>query len=94
VHIKSERSFFETGESDGAFSMVFSQDALCHAADQTGRALDEAARLLREGGLLAFTNIVVDPQVSVICHTLQHLSYCDKSVRLRGVGDKHAQCLQ
>eukprot|EP00953_Heterococcus_sp_UTEX-ZZ885_P033451 17392-Heterococcus_DN1.PRE.2 len=62
VHIKSERSFFETGESDGAFSMVFSQDALCHAADQTGRALDEAARLLREGGLLAFTNIVVDPQ--------------------------------
>ncbi|CAM9551728.1 unnamed protein product [Phaeothamnion confervicola] len=62
VRIGGERSFFETGEPAGAYDMVVSQDALCHAADQTGRALAEAARVLAPGGVLVCTNIVRDEQ--------------------------------
>lgn len=51
-------TFFRTGLPTGAYGFCFSQDALCHAGKQTPRALEEAARLLSPGGILACTNIL------------------------------------
>lgn len=51
-------TFFGTGFLAGSFGFCFSQDALCHAGRQTPKALEEAARLLAPGGVLACTNIL------------------------------------
>lgn len=51
-------TFFGTGLPGASFGFCFSQDALCHAGRQTPKALEEAARLLSPGGVLACTNIL------------------------------------
>ncbi|CAM9161447.1 unnamed protein product [Chrysoparadoxa australica] len=58
-----ERSFFNTGEQDSSFDIVFSQDALCHA-EQATKAVLEASRVLKPGGYLACTTLTVDPAAS------------------------------
>lgn len=40
---------------DASFDVAWSQDAILHAPDR-GKVLDEAARVLKPGGLLAFTD--------------------------------------
>ncbi|GAA1913435.1 SAM-dependent methyltransferase [Streptantibioticus ferralitis] len=50
-------SFNDLPASDGSFDVVWSQEALCHSGDRT-RTLDEAARVLRPGGELVFTDIM------------------------------------
>jgi len=63
IEIGSEKSFFKTDLNESFFDFVISQDAFCHAEDVAFRAFEEAARVLKPNGILAFTNTVVDPQV-------------------------------
>lgn len=58
VKIGAAATFFDTGLPSSAYAFCFSQDAMCHAGRQTPRALDEAVRLLKPGGVLACTNIL------------------------------------
>lgn len=58
VKIGASATFFDTGLPSSAYDFCFSQDAMCHAGGQTPRALDEAVRLLKPGGVLACTNIL------------------------------------
>ncbi|MEU1626390.1 class I SAM-dependent methyltransferase [Streptomyces sp. NPDC020096] len=50
-------SFNDIPAPDGRFDVVWSQEALCHSGDRT-RTLSEAARVLRPGGELVFTDIM------------------------------------
>ena len=58
VKVGAPATFFGTGLPGGAYGFCFSQDSFCHAGKQTPRALEEAARLLVPGGILACTNIL------------------------------------
>lgn len=58
VKVGVSATFFDTGLPSSAYGFCFSQDAMCHAGGQTPRALDEAVRLLKPGGVLACTNIL------------------------------------
>lgn len=58
VKVGAPATFFNTGLPGGSYGFCFSQDAMCHAGQQTPRALVEAARLLEPGGILACTNIL------------------------------------
>ncbi|CAM9539498.1 unnamed protein product [Pylaiella littoralis] len=58
VIIPGEKSFFETGMPDGSCDVVTSQDALLHAGSERHRALAEAARVLKPGGRMVFTDIM------------------------------------
>eukprot|EP00752_Nemacystus_decipiens_P001851 g1784.t1 len=58
VKVGVPSTFFGTGLPGGSFGFCFSQDALCHAGRQTPKALEEAARVLAPGGMLACTNIL------------------------------------
>eukprot|EP00611_Tribonema_gayanum_P004921 TRINITY_DN14142_c0_g1_i1.p1 TRINITY_DN14142_c0_g1~~TRINITY_DN14142_c0_g1_i1.p1 ORF type:complete len:293 (-),score=98.20 TRINITY_DN14142_c0_g1_i1:392-1270(-) len=58
VLIPGEKSFFETGEPAGAYDAVVSQDSLLHAGSERCRAIEEAARVLKPGGCLVFTDIM------------------------------------
>lgn len=58
VKVGAPATFFGTGLPGGSFGFCFSQDSFCHAGKQTPRALEEAARLLVPGGILACTNIL------------------------------------
>lgn len=58
VSTPGEKSFFETGMPDASCDVVLSQDALLHAGPERHRALGEAARILRPGGLMVFTDIM------------------------------------
>lgn len=48
-------SFDDMPFEDGSFDIAWSQDAILHAPDR-GRVLDEVARVLKPGGLFAFTD--------------------------------------
>ena len=56
----SERSFTNTGEKSGTFDAILSEDSFLHAAgtQQRQKAIAECARLLKPGGVLAFTDIM------------------------------------
>lgn len=56
--IPGEKSFFETGLADASCDVVLSQDALLHAGSERHRALGEAARILKPGGLMVFSDIM------------------------------------
>jgi SAM-dependent methyltransferase len=47
---------------DGAFDLVWSQDAFLHSGDR-GRVIDEAARVLRPGGRIVFTDPMTEDGV-------------------------------
>ena len=52
--------FHELQYDDGSFDVVWSQEAFLHGADKT-RIISEAKRVLKDGGTLIFTDIVVRP---------------------------------
>jgi cyclopropane fatty-acyl-phospholipid synthase-like methyltransferase len=58
VLIPGEKSFFETGEPDASYDVVVSQDSLLHAGSERHRSIGEAARVLKPGGILVFTDIM------------------------------------
>ncbi|CAM9665097.1 unnamed protein product, partial [Ectocarpus sp. 12 AP-2014] len=58
VIIPGEKSFFETGMPGASCDVVTSQDALLHAGSERHRALGEAARVLKPGGRMVFTDIM------------------------------------
>lgn len=56
VLIPGEKSFFDTGISDASCDVVCSQDSLVHAGSERHKALGEAARVLKPGGRMVFTD--------------------------------------
>jgi choline kinase/ubiquinone/menaquinone biosynthesis C-methylase UbiE len=58
VWINGERSFTQTGEPDESFDLVTSQDSFLHAGQYRAQAIAEAARVLKPGGYLVFTDIM------------------------------------
>ena len=58
IVIPGERSFFDTGVPDSSCDVVCSQDALLHAGSERHKALAEAARVLKPGGRMVFTDIM------------------------------------
>lgn len=48
-------SFEQIPAADGSFDVAWSQDAILHSGDR-GRVIDEAARVLKPGGQLVFTD--------------------------------------
>jgi cyclopropane fatty-acyl-phospholipid synthase-like methyltransferase len=58
VLVPGDLSYFETGEKESTFDMVISQDAFLHAGSERYKAIKEAARVLKPGGILVFTDIM------------------------------------
>ncbi|CAN0442383.1 unnamed protein product, partial [Laminaria digitata] len=58
ISVPGEKSFFDTGLPDSSCDVVCSQDALLHAGSERHRALAEAARVLKPGGRMVFTDIM------------------------------------
>ena len=58
VTIPGEKSYFETGMPDSSCEVVCSQDALLHGGSERHRVLAEAARILKPGGRMVFTDIM------------------------------------
>ncbi|MFI0977546.1 SAM-dependent methyltransferase [Streptomyces sp. NPDC021093] len=56
-------SFHEVPYEEGHFDAVCSLEAFCHSGDRP-RVLSEAARVLKPGGALAFTDIMADEGAS------------------------------
>ncbi len=50
-------SFNDVPVPDGSFDVVWSQEALCHSGDRA-KTLGEAARVLKPGGALVFTDVM------------------------------------
>ena len=58
ISVPGEKSFFDTGMPDSSCDVVSSQDALLHAGSERHRALAEAARVLKPGGRMVFTDFM------------------------------------
>ena len=58
VTIPGEKSYFETGMPDSSCEVVCSLDALLHGGSERHMALAEAARILKPGGRMVFTDIM------------------------------------
>lgn len=58
ISIPGERSFFDTGLPDSSCDVICSQDSFCHAGAARHKALEEAARLLKPGGRMVFTDFM------------------------------------
>ncbi|CAM9795112.1 unnamed protein product [Scytosiphon promiscuus] len=58
IIIPGDRSFFETQMPSESMDAVLSQDAFSHASTEHHRAIEEAARVLKPGGLMAFTDLM------------------------------------
>lgn len=73
-----ELSCFDTGLEANSFDLVTSQDALMHCGNERHRAIEEAARILKPGGFMSFTDCMksnnADPEVSISALSRQHHS--------------------
>eukprot|EP00752_Nemacystus_decipiens_P001274 g1270.t1 len=58
ILIPDQRSFFDTKLPAGSMDVVISQDSFCHCSTEHHRAVAEAARVLRPGGLFVFTDLM------------------------------------
>ena len=58
ITIPGEKSFFDTGMPDSSCDVVISQDSLLHAGSGRSRAIAEAARVLKPGGRMVFTDFM------------------------------------
>jgi len=58
ITVPGERSFCETGEPDGIYDLVLSQDSFLHAGEHRAGAVAEASRVLKPGGSFIFTDIM------------------------------------
>lgn len=58
VSVPGERSFFETGMPDASYDVVLSQESFVHAGPERNRALGEAVRIVKPGGLLVLTDLM------------------------------------
>ncbi|CAN0010023.1 unnamed protein product, partial [Laminaria digitata] len=58
ISVPGEKSFFETGLPDSSCDVICSQDAFCHAGTARHMALAEAARVLKPGGKMVFTDFM------------------------------------
>ena len=58
IIINGERSFTESMEEDQCMDLVMSQDSQLHAGKDREEAVKEAARILKQGGLFVFTDIM------------------------------------
>jgi cyclopropane fatty-acyl-phospholipid synthase-like methyltransferase len=56
VSCPGELSCFETGLEANSFDLVTSQDCLMHCGNERHRAIEEAARILKPGGFMSFTD--------------------------------------
>ena len=56
ITIPGEVSFFDTGMPDSSCDVVISQEAFLHAGSERPRAIAEAARVLKPGGRMVFTD--------------------------------------
>lgn len=58
VSCPGERSFTATGEADESFDLVVSEDSFLHAGQYRRESIVEAARVLKVGGHLVFTDVM------------------------------------
>jgi cyclopropane fatty-acyl-phospholipid synthase-like methyltransferase len=67
VSCPGELSCFDTGLEANSYDLVTSQDCLMHCGNERYRAIKEAARILKPGGFMSFTDPMqsdtADPQV-------------------------------
>eukprot|EP00904_Undaria_pinnatifida_P006109 jgi/Undpi1/2628/HiC_scaffold_13.g06007.m1 len=81
VSVPGEKSFFDTGLPDASCDVVVSQDAFVHAGTERHKAIAEAARVLKPGGRLVFTDFMQtegadDKDLEVVCkpHSLDNMA--------------------
>ena len=82
ISMPGERSFSDTGEFENSFHLVVSIDSFLHAGQCRNLAINEAARVLKPGGILCFTDIMMDDQikdVSKLKPVLERLKLVDLS---------------
>merc|ERR1719183_1269176 len=58
ISCPGERSFTATGEPSNSFDLVVSEDSFLHAGKYRADSIAEAARVLKPGGYLVFTDIM------------------------------------
>ena len=52
------RSYFDTGMEASSMDVVVSQDSYVHASTEHHRAVKEAARVLKPGGVFVFSDLM------------------------------------
>ena len=57
------RSFSDTGEYENSFHLVVSQESFCHAGEYRDKVIREASRILKNGGILCFSDIMMSENI-------------------------------